>query len=302
MAQYFSDQDYAVRITTRKPENNFPNNIPANTSIMRLNYCSEEQLNKAMKGIDTLINLAGPDAHTVSNDQEDITRQHIELIGRLSHFAQVNSVKKTIYFSTIHVYGNNLQGTVTENTKPNPVYPFAKAHLEAENIIKSQSKEIVTIIVRCANSFGHPYFENQKCWKLVVNDLCKSAFENGRLIINSTGEDYRNFIALGDVVRATHHLLELNNERAIHDIYNLGSSNTFRIIDIARKIQEELKGSFDYDYPIETNKSLTASNKVDSFILSTEKIKQSGFRSDYSNKEMSSLLHYCNSNYKLGGN
>ena len=164
MAKYFSDNDYAVIITTRKPINNFPNNIPANTSVMRLNYGSEEQLKKAMKGIDTLIHLAGPDAHTVSNDQERITRQHIELTGRLIHFAQVNSVKKFIYFSTIHVYGKNLQGVVTEETKPIPVHPFAKAHLEAENIIKSQSKEIVTMIVRCSNSFGAPFFENEKCW------------------------------------------------------------------------------------------------------------------------------------------
>ena len=302
MAKYFIDNGYSVRITTRIPKNDFPENIPAKTSVMQLDYCSEEQLNEAMKGIDTLIHLAGPDAHTISNDPESITRQHIELTQRLLRSAQVNGVKKFIYFSTIHIYGKNLQGTVTEETNPIPVHPFAKAHLEAESIIKSQSKKVVTAIVRCSNSFGAPYFEIQNCWKLVVNDLCRSAFQNGRLTIKSAGQDYRDFIAVKDVVRAIHHLLELNNEREMHDVYNLGSSNTVRIIDIAKRIQKELKDSLDYDCPIETNKSLTKSKKVDSFILSIKKIRQTGFRPDYGNKEISLLLDYCRMKYHLDKN
>ena len=302
MAKYFSDNGYSVRITTRKSENSFPNNIPANTSVMRLNYGSEEQLKKAMKGIDTLIHLAGPDAHTNSNDPESLIRQHNQLTGRLLRSAQFNRVKKFIYFSTIHVYGDNLNGTVTESTEPIPDHPFAKAHLAAENILSVHSDNLPVIIIRCSNSFGVPYFENEKCWGLVVNDLCRSAFQNGRLIINSSGQDYRNFIAADDVARAIHHLLELNNKRGFHDIYNLGSSNTVRIIDIAKKIQKKLKDSLDYDCPIETKKSLTGSNKVDSFILSTEKIRQSGFSLQLEDNETSSILDYCKIKYQLDNN
>jgi UDP-glucose 4-epimerase len=293
MAKYFSDNGYSVLITTRRDEKNFPKNVPLNNSVMQVDYKSDEQLNEAMKGISTLIHLAGPDAHTISKNRDSIILEHLELTGRLIHAAEVNDIKKFIYFSTIHVYGKNLKGTITEATRPIPVHPFAKAHLEAENIIKSQSKEIVTIIVRCSNSFGTPYFENEKCWKLVVNDLCKSAFQNGRLIINSSGQDYRNFIAVDDVARALHHLLELNNEKEIHNIYNLGSSHTVRIIDIARRIQKELKDSFDYDCPIETNESSTESNNVGSFIFSINKIMQTCFTPAYGGKEIRSLLEQC---------
>ena len=195
-----------------------------------------------------------------------------------------------------------MKGTVTEETNPIPVHPFAKAHLEAEGAVASQSKHIEAIIIRCANSFGAPFFENEKCWGLVVNDLCKSAFRNGRLIINSSGQSYRNFIAADDVVRAIHQLLELNNKRGFHDIYNLGSSNTVRIIDIAKKIQKELEDSFDYDCPIETKNSSTENNKEDSFIFSIKKILQTGFRTDYSDKEISSLTGYCRLKYYLDKN
>ena len=219
-----------------------------------------------MKGISTLIHLAGPDAHTISKNPDSIILEHLELTGRLVHAAEVNDVKKIIYYSTIHVYGKNLKGTITEATRPIPVHPFAEAHLEAENIIKSQSKEIVATIIRGSHTFGTPYFENEKCWKLVMNNLCKSAFQNGKLTIKSSGQDYRDFNALENVVRAIHHLLELNNEKEIHDIYNLGSSHTVRIIEIAKKIQKELKDSFDYDCPIIKNKPSKEMNKPKHFI------------------------------------
>jgi len=93
--------------------------------------------------------------------------------------------------------------------------------------------------------------------------------------------------------------LELNNERVTHNIYNLGSSHTVRIIDMAKNIQKELKDDFDYECPIETNKTSTESNKVDSFIFSIKKIMQTGFRLDYSDKEISLLLDYCKMKYQL---
>ena len=55
---------------------------------------------------------------------------------------------------------------------------FGEAHLAAEKILSPQADNVSVIIIRCSNSFGIPYFENEKCWKLVVNDLCKSAFQS----------------------------------------------------------------------------------------------------------------------------
>ena len=102
-----------------------------------------------------------------------------------------------------------------------------------------------------------------------------------------------------DVVRGIHYLMQLNNDKGIDDIYNLGSSNTVRIIDIARRIQKELKDSFDYDCTIETNKLSTETNKVDPFIFSIKKIMHTGFRPDYGGKEIRSLLEQCKMKQQL---
>ncbi len=299
IAKYFSDKGYAVILATRKPENKFPKNIPANTLVMQLDYSSDEQLNEAMKGIDTLIHLAGPNIHSSSYDPENIIRYHVKLTERLLWAAKSNHLKNLIYLSTIHVYGKNLKNKVTEETKPIPVHPFAKAHLAAEKILATQADNVSVKIIRCSNSFGIPYFENEKCWKLIVNDLCRSAFHNGRLVINSSGQDYRDFISVGDVVQATHYLLELNDEKGIYDIYNLASSRTTRIIDIAKKIQKTLKDGFDYDCPIIKNKPSKEMNKPKHFILSTEKIKRLGFTSKLGDDEIFSLLNHCKMKYQL---
>ena len=266
---------------------------------MQLDYNSDEQLNKAMKEIDTLIHLAGPNIHSSSYDPENIIRYHIKLTERLLRVAKSNNLKKFIYLSTIHVYGKNLKDIVTEDTKPIPVHPFAEAHLAAEKILASQADNVSVKIIRCSNSFGIPYFENEKCWKLVVNNFCKSAFQNGGLIINSSGQDYRDFISVGDVAQAIHYLMELNNDKGIDDIYNLGSSKTTRIIDIAKKIQKVLKDKFDYDCPIIKNKPSKEMNKPKHFILSTEKIKRLGFTSKLGDEEILSLLNHCKMKYQL---
>ncbi len=299
IAKYFSDKGYAVILATRKPENKIHKNIPYNAKVMQLDYNSDEQLDEAMKGNDTLINLAGPDAHTNFEDSNILIKWHVDLTKRLFKSAQRNNVKHFIYFSTVHVYGNSLVDTVTEETKTLPIYPFAIAHLEAEKIVNGLQKDIVTTIIRCSNTFGAPYFENEKCWKLVVNDFCRSAFENGKLMINSSGQDYRDFISVGDVVQAIHYLLELNNEKGIHDIYNLCSSRSTPIIEIAKKIQKVLKDRFDYDCPIIKNKPSKKMNKPKHFILSTEKIKRLGFTSKLGDKEILSLLNHCKMKYQM---
>jgi UDP-glucose 4-epimerase len=294
MAKYLSDNGYRVLITTRRLKKNFPKNIPVNTSVIQVNYKSEEQLKERMKEIDTLIHLAGPDAHTNFEDPDILIKRHVDLTKRLYKSAQKNHVKHFIYFSTIHVYGNNLVGTVTEETKTLPIYPFAKAHLEAEEIVNSPQKEIVTTIFRCSNTFGAPYFENEKCWKLVVNDLCKSAFQNGRLIINSSGQGYRNFIAVDDVARAIHHLLEIKNGGRVNHIINLGGSNSVRIIDVAKEIKIELKNKYEMDCLIDIKEYQKNEIQFTKFNYSIKKIYKTGFTFSQKNNEISLLLEYCN--------
>ena len=68
---------------------------------------------------------------------------------------------------------------------------------------------------------------------------------------------------------------------------------------MARRIQKELKDSFDYDCPIIKNKPSKEMDKPKHFILSTEKIKRLGFNSKLGDDEIFSLLNHCKMKYQL---
>ena len=93
--------------------------------------------------------------------------------------------------------------------------------------------------------------------------------------------------------------MEIKNEGRENHIFNLGSSDTVRIIDIARRIQKELKNSFDYDCPIIKNNPSKEMDKLKHFILSTVNIRQLGFTPAYGDKEIRSLLEHCKMEQQL---
>ena len=59
---------------------------------------------------------------------------------------------------------------------------------------------------------------------------------------------------------------------------------------LALEVGGKSKDEFNYDYPIEANKPSTETTKVDSYVLSTKKIRQLRFKLTYGGKELCSLL------------
>ena len=292
MAEYLSQKGYEVKISTRKPKKEWPTNLPINTSLIQLNYTSEEQLNNLMRGMECVIHLAGPDAHTPLKTSNQMIKNHVGFTKNLVMSAITHNIKKFIYFSTIHVYGKNLNGLVTEHTKPLPIYPFAKAHLKAEEIIQSDDSNIETMVLRCSNTFGVPYFENIKCWNLVMNDLCKSAIDNRRLILNSSGQQYRDFISMDNILDATFHLLKLPSGKLMNSLFNLGSSKSIRIIEMAEKIKIILQNNFKVNCPIE-NKNQSSEKMNSLFSFSIDKVQKVGWDFKNNEKEIVFLIKYC---------
>jgi UDP-glucose 4-epimerase len=89
---------------------------------------------------------SGPDEFMKVN--ADGTRNALESAVR-------NSAGKFIKLSTFHVYGTT-EGTITEETVPDPKSLYAKSQLAADNICMDYSKEIDVSVVRFSNVFGPP--------------------------------------------------------------------------------------------------------------------------------------------------
>ena len=90
--------------------------------------------------------------------------------------------------------------------------------------------------IRLANGFGAPQQADVDRWTLVTNDLCRQAVVNGRMTLQSSGHQLRNFITLEDVARAVDHLLTLAPDACGDGVFNLGSEKSRSILTMAELI------------------------------------------------------------------
>jgi UDP-glucose 4-epimerase len=152
-----------------------------------------------------------------------------------------NSISKKvdqfIYFSTAHVYGAPLEGSISEHTVTRPVHPYSITHRAAEEYVvaATQQKKIQGTVLRLSNSFGAPVSAHVNRWTLLANDLCRQAVEKGKLTLRSNGCQYRDFICLSDVEEVIANILT-NPKPLAKIIYNLGSGISMRVIDMADMI------------------------------------------------------------------
>ena len=292
ITKYICDLGYSVRVSTRKNSEDFPKNIPLNCEVIQVDYAKKLQLDEIMSGIDCAIDLVGPDSHTVYDDAKYLINNHVELTKSLFQAAVKNFVSQFIYFSTIHVYGKNLTGEVTSKTLPKPNKPFARAHFEAENVLISQNVAMQKIIIRCANTFGYPYFENEKCWELVVNQFCKMAIDDGIIIINSP-KAHRNFIPIIQVCKQIEALISAKENNII---VIMGDSKSEPIIHMAKRIKLYLNRYLMMNCVIENNGDKNYNNS-NAFRLcpKTRKIKKENLAID----EIGSLINYLKGDKKI---
>jgi len=143
-----------------------------------------------------------------------------------------------LYFSTAHVYGAPMTGTIDERTPARPAHPYASSHRVAEEgVLAAHDRgDIDGVVIRLSNGYGAPLWPGVRCWSLVVNDLCRQAVEQGRLVLRSTGVQRRDFVPLTDISRAVVHLMELRRDALDDGLFNLGGDCSWTIYETAQRV------------------------------------------------------------------
>lgn len=161
-----------------------------------------------------------------------------------------------LYFSTFHVYGA-AHGTITETSPTVPRNDYASTHLFAEYYVKQfhATHKLPFDIIRLTNSYGCPIDPNTGKWYLVLNDLAKMAVEKQQIVLNSNGKAQRDFIWMGDVANVIGQLLA--RDAPSNTIYNLGSEQTFQVLEIAEAVQRAYIDRFGSALPIRVNEADT---------------------------------------------
>ena len=237
LALYFINRGYPIRVAAFEPSQRQVGNLGGAESV-GLDVESNESCRVACQGVHYVVHCAALSENECAKDPEAAVSVNTLGTLKLVRAAEQAGVRRFLYFSTAHVYGAPLRGRIDEKTLTRPAHPYASTHRAAEDfVIEAHDRRVLTgIVVRLSNAFGPPVDRNVNRWNLVVNDLCRQAIVDRRLVLKTSGIQKRDFITLSDVCRGIEHLLSLDGTRIGEAIFNLGGKETSSIRDMAEKI------------------------------------------------------------------
>ena len=207
--------------------------------------------NLVKKDYDVVIHLISLD-HRKSEDNPDfVSSISVMPTWNLLEKLTKNDLEKFIYFSTIQVYGKIPNKIITEEHPPAPLNTYGLTHLLSENICNyfNLKTETNCINVRLSNSYGSPVFKENDIWWLVINDLCRTAFEEKKIKLLSDGSPQRDFIHISDICRAIEILIEAK-DCFEENIFHLASGETLTILELSHLVQDIYYSRYKKEIPI----------------------------------------------------
>lgn len=266
IAKALSYDDNIVYITTR--------NINKLNNIKLIKYdllnSNSNKLIEILKKIDLIIYAAGVSAKECKENENKCNQINGNCVQKIIKIAIECNVKKFIYFSTVHVYSYPLNGIIKKNTSTKNDHPYAKSHLLGESIVKESIKtnKIDCLILRLSNTFGVPEVERSSAWTPFINEFCKQAIKDKKIIIYGSGKEMRDVISLDNLCEFLRNIIniEWNNNSIL--IENVCSGNSYSVKFIANYIKNKTKILYGYSPDIIINNIESKINEKPIFLKS----------------------------------
>ena len=147
---------------------------------------------------------------------------------------------KMVLVSTDEVYGSILRGSADENAALNPSSPYSASKASADLLALSFHNTYGTnvMITRCANNFGLNQFP-EKLIPLAIRNVSRGL----PIPVYGNGQNVREWIHVKDHCSG---LLLVMEKGEIGEIYNFGSGNELRNIDLIDAILKYMNKGNEY--------------------------------------------------------
>lgn len=141
-------------------------------------------------------------------------------------------VKKIVFSSTSAIYGDTNEFPTTEEAKESPMSPYGLQKLMGEKYIKLYSDLgwIKGVCLRYFNVFGER-MTNEGAYKSVISVFREQKEKDIPLTITNDGNQKRDFIYVGDVVKANY--LSCIEETGDFEIFNIGFGENISVNEIS---------------------------------------------------------------------
>ncbi len=267
--------------------------------VFQTQWGSLAGLEHICSAVDTVVHIAGMNAQNCATDPVAALEVNAVATARLLQAAVRQGAKRFIFISTAHVYCSPLTGVITEETSPASLFPYAASHRAGEDVVRAanQRGEIEGIVIRLSNTFGAPAHKDTNCWTLLVNDLCRQAVSNKRMVLRSSGLQRRNFVPMHDVCRAIDYLLHLPAQDLTGGVFNVGGDWSPLAWEMACLVQERctVKLGFQPKFtPVLPQKGET----VCDLDYRSDALRQTGFQLNTDKvEEIDQLLDFCKTSF-----
>ena len=233
LASELIKQGYPVRIldnlyTGRKE------NVPNNSEFIIGDIRKIKDLKEVLDDVECIFHLA---AHVSVPEsvKNPILNFDVNVKGTflLLEEARRREVEKIILASSAAIYGT-VGEQIPETHEKTPKNPYGLSKLIAEEYCQHYSLlyGLKTNILRFFNVYGPKKRGN------AVDVFMSRALANEPLLINGDGTQFRDFVYVADVVRASIACF-MNNRYG--EVYNVGTGRATKVIDIAKRIIEEAR-------------------------------------------------------------
>jgi len=261
----------------------------------------------AQRQFDIVVHLISLDHHKSEGNPNFVSSINVMPTWNLLDKLTKSGLKKFIYLSTIHVYGDLPNQAIKEDQLLNPKNIYGLTHSLSESICNYYKSNTATncINVRLSNSYGSPIFEHNNCWWLVINELCKTAYCKNNIKLLSNGFPQRDFIHGDDVVRAIETLINYKNSLDYNNFFHIASGETLTILELAHKVKKVYLQRYNKNIDIYLNDSSVSANPgqykdFQKYRISTNKLNEIGFQQKVNLEDgLNEVFNYLENNSNL---
>ena len=213
-----------------------------NVSYIQGDVRDSGDLASALKGVDSVVHLAGIVGDPACNADRDLAWE-INYLGtiRLVESCRKAGVRRFIFASSCSNYGFQADSDADEWSPLNPQSIYAQTKIQSEHyLLLMRDDAFSPCILRFATLYG---LSPRMRFDLALNIMTVKAVLEKEVTVYG-GEQWRPFLHVRDAAQAIIQGLERTSSRNVSEIYNCGSdTENYRLKEIGQLIAQEVPGT-----------------------------------------------------------
>lgn len=187
------------------------------------------ELEPLLDGVSTVVHLAAiPGVRPSWRDFDDYVECNLLVTRRLLEGCQAAGVTRLVIASSSSVYGEVAGQPMAESRTPAPASPYAVTKLAAEQLALAYARRPGSRMTAVALRFFTVYGPGQRP-DMLIHRLITAALTGDEITIYGDGSARRDFIYVGDVVRAVSRAMEADVDSGT---FNLGTGRNVSVTEL----------------------------------------------------------------------